>query len=103
MTARQLILEYLKTHRTFSSAEVARVYGRRQECINHASSQMAREGLIVVESKVWRTVYYRLTTDDDRAGRVNGNTIFQECRQSDAMRRVLAVYGRGQHDMHSNS
>ena len=94
MTARQLILEYLKTHKTFSSAELARLHGRRQECINHACSAMARENLIVVDSKAWRAVYYRLATDDDRAGRVNGNTIFQECRQSDAMRRVLAVYGR---------
>lgn len=94
MTARQLILEYLKTHKTFSSAEVARLHGRRQECINHASSAMVRENLIVVDSRVWRAVHYRLATADDRAGRVNGNTIFQECRQSDAMRRVLSVYGR---------
>lgn len=96
MTARQLILEYLKTHRTFSSAEVARVYGRRQECINHASSTMSRERLIVVDSRKWRTVYYRLATEDEKAGRVSTNLIFQECRQSDAMRRVLAVYGRSQ-------
>ncbi|MES0453296.1 protein ren, partial [Klebsiella pneumoniae] len=42
----------------------------------------------------WRTVYYRLATEEEISGRKSTNQIFNECRQSPAMKRVLAVYGR---------
>ncbi|MHA8114847.1 hypothetical protein ACX122_17500 [Kosakonia cowanii] len=64
--------------------------------INQAASDLARKGLLVVDGKVWRTVYYRMVTDDEKEGRRSTNRIFQECRNSEAMKRVLAVYGRVQ-------
>lgn len=94
MTAREAILEYLKTHKVFTSADIAKIHGSTQSRINQIASELFREGVIAVDSRVWRTVYYRLATDDEKSGRVSTNLIFQECRQSDAMRRVLAVYGR---------
>ncbi|EIZ8938092.1 protein ren [Salmonella enterica] len=93
MTARQAILEYLKTHRSFTSADITKITGTTQSCINHAAAALFREGVIVVESKLWRTVYYRLATDDEKSDRVSTNLIFQECRQSEAMKRVLSIYG----------
>ncbi|EFB6826983.1 protein ren, partial [Escherichia coli] len=38
-------------------------------------------------------VYYRFATREEREGKVSTNLIFKECRQSAAMKRVLAVYG----------
>ncbi|MCU7306960.1 protein ren, partial [Escherichia albertii] len=52
-----------------------------------------RAGLLVIEGKVWRTVYYRFATREEREGKVSTNLIFKECRQSAVMKRVLAVYG----------
>ncbi|SUJ54075.1 Uncharacterised protein [Shigella flexneri] len=40
---------------------------------------MARAGLLVIESKVWRTVYYRFATREEREGKVSTNLIFKEC------------------------
>ena len=93
MTARQAILEYLKTHRVFTSADIARVHHSTRSRINHIVGEMFRDGLIVVHSRKWRTVYYRLASGDEKSGRVSTNLIFQECRQSDAMKRVLNFYG----------
>ncbi|MDC3532866.1 hypothetical protein IXW61_07150 [Escherichia coli] len=47
-------------------------------------------------SKVWRTVTYRLATPEEQAGTARSctNGIFQECRNSAAMKRVLMVWGR---------
>ena len=78
MTGKEVILHYLKTHRTFCAPDVA---------------EMARAGLLVIEGKVWRTVYYRFATKEEREGKMSTNLIFKECRQSAAMKRVLAVYG----------
>ncbi|EFL0542410.1 hypothetical protein, partial [Escherichia coli] len=61
--------------------------------INQAAAKMARAGLLVIEGKVWRTVYYRFATKEEREGKMSTNLIFKECRQSAAMKRVLAVYG----------
>lgn len=47
-------------------------------------------------SKVWRTVTYRLATLEEQDGTARSctNGIFQECRNSAAMKRVLMVWGR---------
>ncbi|MEA4631794.1 protein ren, partial [Klebsiella pneumoniae] len=51
---------------------------------------------LVAEARVWRTVYYRLATEEEISGRKSTNQIFNECRQSPVMKRILAVYGRAQ-------
>ena len=94
MTGKQAIFNYLQTHKTFCAPDVAAATGLTQTSINQAASLLAREGVLVVDGKAWRTLYYRLTTEDERAGRRSTNRIFQECRNSEAMKRVLAVYGR---------
>lgn len=96
MTGKEAIFEYLKTHKTFCSADVSAFSGVSHTGINLAASDLARKGLLVVDGKVWRTVYYRMVTDDEKEGRRSTNRIFQECRNSEAMKRVLAVYGRTQ-------
>ena len=93
MTARQAILEYLKTHKVFTSADIAKIHPSTRSRINPIVGEMFRDGLIVVDSREWRTVYYRLASDDEKSGRVSTNLIFQECRQSDTMKRVLKFYG----------
>ncbi|HAY4547324.1 TPA: protein ren [Escherichia coli] len=71
----------------------ARLTGATVTSINQAAAKMARAGILVIDGKVWRTVYYRFATREEREGKVGTNLIFKECRQSAAMKRVLAVYG----------
>ena len=94
MTGKEAIFEYLKTHHSFCAPDVSAGTGLSLTSISQAANVMAKEGILVVEGKVWRTVYYRLSTQDERTGRKSTNRIFQECKQSAAMQRVLAVYGR---------
>ncbi|HBS2788794.1 TPA: winged helix-turn-helix transcriptional regulator [Klebsiella pneumoniae] len=94
MTGKDAILNYLKTHKTCSSPDVAAASGMTRTCINQAANILAKQGVLVAEARVWRTVYYRLATEEEISGRKSTNQIFNECRQSPAMKRVLAVYGR---------
>ncbi|WP_434477767.1 protein ren [Escherichia coli] len=68
------------------------VTGATVTSINQAAAKMARTGILVIDGKVWRTVYYRFATREEREGKVSTNLIFKECRQSAAMKRVLAFY-----------
>ena len=61
MTGKEAIFEYLKTHKTFCSADVSAFSGVSHTGINQAASDLARKGLLVVHGKVWRTVYYRMS------------------------------------------
>ncbi|MEZ2435055.1 winged helix-turn-helix domain-containing protein [Raoultella planticola] len=94
MTGKQAIFNYLQTHKTFCAPDVAAATGLTQTSINQAANILAKQGVLVAEARVWRTVYYRLATEEEIAGRKSTNQIFNECRQSPAMKRVLAVYGR---------
>lgn len=93
MTGKEAILEYLKTHKSFCAPDVAKAYSVSQTGINQAANILFREGLLVTDGRVWRNVYYRLATDAEREGLVSTNMIFKECRNSEAMKRVLSVYG----------
>ena len=77
MTGKEAIIHYLGTHNSFC-----------------APAKMARAGILVVDGKVWRTVYYRFATREEREGKVSTNLIFKECRQRAAMKRVLMVWGK---------
>ncbi|HFT7677551.1 TPA: protein ren [Citrobacter braakii] len=94
MTSKQAILNYLKTHKTFCAPDVSKASGATMTSINQAANIMFHAGIIVPDGRVWRTVYYRYATEEEREGRVSTNGIFQECKKSAAMQRVLAVYGR---------
>lgn len=72
--------------------EKPQVTGATVTSINQAAAKMARTGILVIDGKVWRTVYYRFATREEREGKVSTNLIFKECRQSAAMKRVLAFY-----------
>ncbi|MCP1406045.1 hypothetical protein J3D53_000203 [Klebsiella aerogenes] len=65
-------------------------------CINQAANILAKQGVLVAVAKVWRTVHYRLATEEEISGQKSANQIFNECRQSPVMKRILAVYGRAQ-------
>lgn len=80
------------THKSFCAQDVAAVTGATVTSINRAAAKMARTGILVIDGKVWRTVYYRFATVEEREGKVSTNLIFKECRQSAAMKRVLAFY-----------
>lgn len=85
MTGKEAIIHYLGTHKSFCAQDVAAVTGATVTSINQAAAKMARAGILVVDGKVWRTVYYRFTTREEREGKVSTNLIFKECRQSAAM------------------
>ncbi|ENI8104868.1 protein ren [Escherichia coli] len=93
MTGKEAIIHYLETHKSFCAPDVAATTGVTLTSINQAAVKMARAGLLVIKGKVWRTVYYRFATREEREGKVSTNLIFKECRQSAVMKRVLAVYG----------
>ncbi|HEK3977284.1 TPA: protein ren [Escherichia coli] len=84
---------YLVAHKNFCAQDVSAVTGATVTSINQAAAKMARAGILVIDGKVWRTVYYRFATREEREGKVSTNLIFKECRQSAVMKRVLAVYG----------
>lgn len=92
MTGKEAIIHYPGRIRACAQ-DVAAVTGATVTSINQAAAKMARAGILVVDGKVWRTVYYRFATVEEREGKVSTNLIFKECRQSAAMKRVLAVYG----------
>ncbi|MDE9663529.1 protein ren [Citrobacter portucalensis] len=96
MKGKQAILRYLETHRTFTAKDVAAVCGLTINCITKNAIELERANRLVRISKVWRTVTYRLATPEEQAGtaRSSTNGIFNECRNSAAMQRVLAFYGR---------
>lgn len=96
MTGKQAIFHYLKTHQTFTSKELSEASGLTINCITKNAVDLENARLLVRISKVWRTVTYRLATPEEQDGTARSctNMIFKECRQSPAMRRVLAFYGR---------
>lgn len=96
MKGKQAILRYLETHRTFTAKDVAAECGMTINCITKNALELERANRLVRISKVWRTVTYRLATPEEQAGTVRNSTngIFNECRNSAAMQRVLAFYGR---------
>lgn len=98
MTGKDAILNYLKTHKTYNSPEVAEASGMPHTCINQAANILAKQGVLVAVAKVWRTVHYRLATEEEISGQNSTNQIFNECRQSPVMNRILAVCERRQHE-----
>lgn len=95
MKGKQAILRYLETHRTFTAKDVATECGMTINCITKNAIDLERARKIVRVSKVWRTVTYRLATPEEQDGTARSctNGIFQECRNSAAMKRVLMVWG----------
>ncbi|EKW0743281.1 protein ren [Citrobacter freundii] len=96
MKGKQAILRYLETHRTFTAKDVAAECGMSINCITKNALELEKVNKLVRISKVWRTVTYRLATPEEQAGTACSctNGIFNECRNSAAMKRILAFYGR---------
>ncbi|MBM2952852.1 protein ren [Escherichia coli] len=96
MKGKQAILRYLETHRTFTAKDVAAECGMTINCITKNALELEKANKLVRISKVWRTVTYRLATPEEQSGTALSctNGIFQECRNSAAMKRVLMVWGR---------
>ncbi|MDM2993395.1 MULTISPECIES: protein ren [Citrobacter] len=96
MKGKQAIMRYLETHRTFTARDVASEYGISLSCITKNALELEKKRVIIRLSKVWRTVTYRLATPEEQDGTARSctNGIFQECRQSPAMKRILMVWGR---------
>lgn len=96
MKGKQAILRYLETHRTFTAKDVATECGMTINCITKNALELEKVNKLVRVSKVWRTVTYRLATPEEQSGTARSctNGIFKECRNSAAMKRILAFYGR---------
>lgn len=96
MTAREAIESFLDEHGYFTAAEVSTASGLGLQKITAASFKMRKSGEIILQERQWRVGVYVLA-DDDRERPVSRdgiNTIFSECLASDAMKRVLSIYGR---------
>ncbi|EFC6797869.1 hypothetical protein G3D72_001212 [Escherichia coli] len=76
MTGKEAIIHYQGTHKSFCAQDVAAVTGATVTSINQAAAKMARTGILVIDGKVWRTVYYRLAPHEEQAvtvpSRANG-------------------------------
>ncbi len=68
MTGKEAIIHYLGTHKSFCTPDVAATTGVTLTGINQAAAKMARAGILVIDGKVWRTVYYRFATREERKG-----------------------------------
>ncbi|MBL5910958.1 protein ren [Enterobacter asburiae] len=97
MKGKKAILRFLETPRTCTAKEVATECGMTINCITKNAIDLERARQIVSVSKVWRTVTYRLTTPEEQDGNARSctNGIFQECRNSTAMKRIWMVGGVG--------
>lgn len=51
MTGKDAILNYLKTHKTCSSPDVAAASGMTHTCINQAANILAKQGVLVAEAR----------------------------------------------------
>lgn len=67
MKGKQAILRYLETHRTFTAKDVATECCMTINCITKNAIDLERARKIVRVSKVWRTVTYRLATQEEQA------------------------------------
>lgn len=96
MKGKQAILRYLETHLTFTAKDVSAECGMTINCITKNALELEKVNKLVRISKVWRTVTYRLATPEEQSGTARSctNGIFNECRNSAAMKRILAFYGR---------
>ncbi|NNR43753.1 protein ren [Escherichia coli] len=74
MTGKEVIIHYLETHKSFCAQDVAAATGVTVTCINQAAAKMARAGILVIDGKVWRTVYYRFATREEREGKVGNDS-----------------------------
>ncbi|RSB59012.1 protein ren [Atlantibacter subterranea] len=92
MTGRQAILQYLAGRNTFTPSQVAQAVGVPVTRITAAANVMCQSGELILVSRQWRGNTYQRPMANQRSI----NTIFDECRNSDAMQRVLSVYGRVQ-------
>lgn len=92
MTGRQAILQYLAGRNTFTPSQVAQAVGVPANRVTTAANAMCQTGELILVSRQWRSNTYQRPVANQRSI----NTIFDECRNSDAMQRVLSVYGRVQ-------
>lgn len=101
MTAREAILLWLIEHNSFLSTDVVGSSGIRAVIVTQAARKLVKEGVLVVPVRHGsgeNIRYHR--ADNPKFSRalktVRGvNVIYQECRNSETMKRVLSVYGRG--------
>jgi len=91
MTGREAIERYLATHATFKNDQVATAYGLAHETISSAARRMVRAGSLVIDHLESNMVVYRRTTTAPKSYK---NPVFDECRNSPNMQRLLFVYGR---------
>lgn len=66
MTGKDAILNYLKAHKTCCSPDVAAASGMTHTCINQAANILAKQGVLVAEARVWRTVGQGTTKQTQR-------------------------------------
>ncbi|MBT1882984.1 protein ren [Enterobacter mori] len=96
MTGREAIEWYLEQYGSFTAELVSTATGVSRTQVQSASYRMRANGEIILRERNWRTMVYVAAEDDEGApnNRDGENTIFQECRNSAAMKRVLMVWGR---------
>lgn len=89
------VVELLSRGGKFGGADIAKAIGASYKQISTAISMLVRTGEIQHSGARGSRVYSIGTPKKGKSIRSNSvNTIFQECRNSDAMKRVLMVWGR---------
>jgi len=100
--ARNVILQYLQNHDSFTSSELAEKFGLKRNTIAHAALQLFDAGELHIKVRRRSGIVYQLPGEEEPmslAGEfeespLSNNTIFAECRNSPNMQRLLFVYGR---------
>lgn len=101
MKARNVILNHLKDHSSFTCSELAEKCGLKRNTIAHAAHKLFDAGELHIKVRRRSGIVYQLPGEDEPL-LINGeverlsprdNTIFSECRNSPHMQRLLFVYG----------
>lgn len=92
MTGREIIIHFLGEHDTFTVNELIEAYGCDKKLLYSTASAMARRGELFRVKRVNGDVTYYPACG--LSFFEPGIDIFEMCRNSPAMKRVLVVWGR---------
>ncbi|EAS2833710.1 protein ren [Salmonella enterica] len=92
MTGKEAILNYLQNNSSFTTSDVARESGCVRSRVSNAAGVMFRKGELTSVKNGDGTVTYFIRPGQDFVLSTDCS-IFEQCRKSAAMKRVLVVWG----------
>lgn len=92
MTAKSAIIDYLRNHDRFKANDIIETYGYSKSLVSSATQSLIREGFVTKRKDHHGSVIFISTYGNTPLD--SYETIFDECRNSPYMKRILMFYGR---------